>query len=292
VNNYVLISAVKDEGKFIEETFASVINQILLPSRWIIVDDNSCDNTYNILMRLSKGFGWIQLYKLCSDRTRTFSSQVFAQMYGVRKLIDRNFDFIGFLDGDLRLPADYYEKMIVEMNDNSKVGIIGGAVEDVFSKIGARIRRGSEDYHVAGGVQFFRKECFFQIDGYKTIPLGGQDTVAEIEAMKLGWKVKTVSTVKAEHLKMPLNQKNMILRSNYVFSRHAYNLGYSKTYFFLYALRRIFEKPSMIDFMLRISFFLIIELVGPDRPIAVDLVKEIQKIQKDRIINFAKKFTV
>jgi poly-beta-1,6-N-acetyl-D-glucosamine synthase len=43
--HYVIISPVKDEGRFVERTLESVASQTIRPQQWIIVDDGSADET-------------------------------------------------------------------------------------------------------------------------------------------------------------------------------------------------------------------------------------------------------
>jgi len=39
-----------------------------------------------------------------------------------------NFDFIGFLDADIRIAATYYERLINLMGSDSRLGLGGGTV--------------------------------------------------------------------------------------------------------------------------------------------------------------------
>ena len=46
---YVLITAAYNEAEYIEKTILSVVNQIIKPAEWIIVDDGSTDDTADIV---------------------------------------------------------------------------------------------------------------------------------------------------------------------------------------------------------------------------------------------------
>ena len=45
---YVLITPARNEEAFIEKTIESVINQTVLPAKWVIVNDGSTDTTGTI----------------------------------------------------------------------------------------------------------------------------------------------------------------------------------------------------------------------------------------------------
>ena len=48
---YVLVTPARNEQAFIEKTIESMIQQTLLPLKWVIVDDGSTDNTREIVGR-------------------------------------------------------------------------------------------------------------------------------------------------------------------------------------------------------------------------------------------------
>ena len=58
---YVVISPVRNEEKFIENTITCMISQTLRPQRWIIVDDGSSDRTSEIIKKYARSKPWIQL---------------------------------------------------------------------------------------------------------------------------------------------------------------------------------------------------------------------------------------
>ena len=48
---YVIISPVRNEEKKIQETIKSVVSQTIKPIKWVIVNDGSSDNTYEIAQK-------------------------------------------------------------------------------------------------------------------------------------------------------------------------------------------------------------------------------------------------
>ena len=47
--NYVLITPAHNEEAYIEKTLISMLNQTLLPLKWVIVSDGSTDQTDDIV---------------------------------------------------------------------------------------------------------------------------------------------------------------------------------------------------------------------------------------------------
>jgi poly-beta-1,6-N-acetyl-D-glucosamine synthase len=283
METYVLISAVKNEEQFIEETCKSVINQKVLPDEWIIVDDNSNDNTLRIIRKYEKKYKFIKVLQNKKRIKRDFASQVFAQMYGYKNISCEGYSYVGFLDGDLRFSPLYYSTLLKIMMEEKKLGIIGGEVVEVFSVRNRNIRRGSENHHVAGGVQLFRKECFEQVTGYMPIAVGGQDTVAEVKAMMLGWKVRTVRDVTVEHLKSAESESKKNIKANLAYAKQSYYLGYNPIFYALSCIRRIHDSPIMLSFFYKIGFFAIFSIFAYKRPVDRYFIKFIRSIQINKI---------
>jgi len=58
---YVLVTPVKNEAKNLTNVIQSVINQSLKPAIWVIVDDNSCDDTPKIISYFENNVSWIKV---------------------------------------------------------------------------------------------------------------------------------------------------------------------------------------------------------------------------------------
>ena len=53
--NYVLVTAARNEGRFIERTLRSVVAQTRLPLHWVIVDDGSTDDILQLVEEFAEG---------------------------------------------------------------------------------------------------------------------------------------------------------------------------------------------------------------------------------------------
>ncbi|MEZ5194853.1 MAG: glycosyltransferase family A protein [Bacteroidales bacterium] len=74
MGNYIIISPVRNEEKFVEQTINSVISQTIKPHEWIIVNDGSTDSTKEIVQRYTAKYPWIKLVNL-EDRGYYFPGQ-------------------------------------------------------------------------------------------------------------------------------------------------------------------------------------------------------------------------
>ncbi len=187
--SYALISPAHNEEKFIEKTIQSVVNQRLLPKKWLIVENGSTDSTPEIVARYSKLHPWIQLVQVEKPKKRNFSAKANAFNAGVEMLKDLDCDIIGNIDADISFDADFFEFLVARMAEDPRIGVAG----TVFEEEGYHSARDSFEghNHVAGQCQMFRRECLSQIGGYVPHSRGGIDWIAVTTARMIGWKTRS-----------------------------------------------------------------------------------------------------
>ena len=100
--DYVVITPVRNEAKFIKKVLDSMILQTKKPVEWIIVDDGSTDDTPQIVNRYAERYSWIKLVNKQDRGFRQRGKGVIQAFYvGYDTLSTVNYHFIVKLDGDL-----------------------------------------------------------------------------------------------------------------------------------------------------------------------------------------------
>lgn len=243
---YVLISACRNEGDYIEGLIEAIAQQTIKPEVLLIVDDGSTDDTYKHVSAKKKNYTFLQICRMHGSRNRSFASQVYAANYGYEMVKHLDFDYIGFIDADIRVEKKYYDVLIEKFEINPFLGVVGGLVVDKYPDRKDYIRKDCEDFHVAGGVQFFRRACFEEIGGYIPIEGGGQDTIAEVKAMMANWKIKTFSEIEALHLRPDGVKKDSVFKHGIKWGRKFYLIGYHPIFYFGQNLKRVMRKPIIV----------------------------------------------
>jgi glycosyltransferase involved in cell wall biosynthesis len=201
--SYVVVTPVRDEARFIADTLVSMLAQTHRPLRWIIVDDGSTDRTPDILRELTHGVSWVTVVSTGSRERKLGSAEVLAFQRGLAELPpDVHGDFIVKLDGDVRLPADYFERLLDRMSSDTRWGIASGVYCEQAT--GAHADAGWHPirmpaYHAAGASKVVRRQCFEQIGGF--VARKGWDTVDEIRAGLHGWRTGHFDDILFQHLK-------------------------------------------------------------------------------------------
>lgn len=196
--NYYIIIPAHNEADFIGLTLKSLISQTLLPSRIVVVNDNSTDNTAEIVHTFTEKHPWISLVDKKSDAIHLPGSKVIQAFQKGLEVIDANYDIIVKCDADLIFPDNYFETILNHFKSDEKIGMAGGFA--YIEKNGEWILENLTDKdHIRGAFKAYRKECFEQIGGLR--PAMGWDTVDELLCKFYNWKVVTDETLHVKHLK-------------------------------------------------------------------------------------------
>lgn len=241
---YVIITPAHNEEALIENTIGSMIAQTVRPLRWVVVNDDSMDDTGKIVERYAASYDFIRLINVRRSGDRHFGHKVSAFNRGLREVQGLNYQFIGNLDADISLGNDYFERVLHEFRRDSQLGVAGGMV---LSRIGEKFV--SQDValdSVAGAVQLFRRDCFEQIGGYLALPLGGIDSAAEITARMRGWRVRTFPEISVLEHRRTGSSKSGPLGARVREGRRLYSLGYSLLFFCVRCIYRSMEHPRIV----------------------------------------------
>ncbi len=196
---FVLLTAAKNEERYIEHAIRSVVRQTIHPLAWYIVDDGSIDRTAEIIRDYSKTHPFIRLVSREGGQQRSFGAQYRAINMAYELAKDLNFDFIGVQDADIEVESiDYYGQVLEAFSRDPLLGVAGGYI---YERRGGHwlARPANSPDAVAGGIQMFRRACFEQIGGYSPLIFGGEDWLAQIEAKRAGWAVYALPDLTAYH---------------------------------------------------------------------------------------------
>src|SRR5436309_2488016 len=100
LQSYVLITAARDEAKYIQDTIESVLRQTVRPAKWVIVSDGSMDGTDDIVAAYAANHPWIVLVRMPPRRARHFGGKAVAFNAGLAALNGVPYEYIGNLDAD------------------------------------------------------------------------------------------------------------------------------------------------------------------------------------------------
>ena len=162
---YVLISPCRNEAAFMRQTLESVVVQSLTPTKWVIVDDGSTDETPAILADYASRYSWISIITRADRGHRAVGPGVVDAFYTGYQTIDRAaYDFVCKLDLDLLLPPRYFEILIQRMNSDSRIATCSG--KSYIHEKGRLVYERHGDDTSLGMTKFYRMDRFEAIGGF------------------------------------------------------------------------------------------------------------------------------
>lgn len=281
---YVLITPAYNEGRFIGKTIEGVLAQTRLPQRWVIVDDGSTDNTWEIICRHARQAKFIEA---CQRQRRAgdtyYGSNVYAILQGYAKVKDLGFDYLGILDADIILGPRYYEEIFQRFAANPELGIATGTyIEEIGGRwLEALIDRRS----TPKALQVFRRACYEQTGGYVSCPNGGEDTYMEIMARMYGWQTWSFPEIQVIHQKpVGTGDGRSILRAKFRLGMTDYCLATHPLFMMAKCLRRCLkERPYGGAGLARWAGFVYGYVVREQRQILGEARRHVRKEQMTRL---------
>ena len=193
--NYVIVTPVRDEQDFIQHTLDSVVAQTIQPTRWVIVDDGSVDDTAQIVHKYVDKYPWLSLVGLLDRGYRKPGEGVAKVFLAGLERVGTDYDFIVKLDGDLSFAEDYFERLFQQFDKSPRLGIAGGGCYSLRG--GHWVLERVPDDHVRGASKVYRRQCFEDIGGVESV--NGWDTIDELKAQMAGWRTRSFNELQIMH---------------------------------------------------------------------------------------------
>jgi biofilm PGA synthesis N-glycosyltransferase PgaC len=196
----LIISPMRNEAAHVERVARSVAAQTHPPAEWVVVDDGSTDETAAILRRLESQIPFLRVYNRAADPEPVVDRLAVAAAprafnYGLERARVDDWTHVVKLDGDIELPADYFERILERYAEDPELGMAGGNL--VESRGGRMVVDAIPPHHVHGAVKCYTRACFDAIGGVQQRL--GWDTIDETYARLRGYRTRNFLDIVAVH---------------------------------------------------------------------------------------------
>jgi len=280
--DYFIVSAVRNEAEFLEQTLQSVISQTLLPIKWVIVDDGSTDGTGLLAKRFSERYSWIEVVARPDRGFRQAGvgvAEAFYDGFSRGRLLPWN--YVVKLDGDVLLPRSYFEQLMAEFEKDPRLGICSGAIYKLENGILTLDSPNDPEFHVRGAAKMYRRTCWEAIGGIPRVT--GFDCVDNLKARMLGWDTRCISSLKVIHLR-PTGQANGPWRNGLKDGLGANAIGYHPIFLVLKCLRRFVRRGTRINALGQLCGFVMGYFADMPRVQDRALIRYVRRQQLNRLL--------
>ena len=191
---YTVIMAAHNEERYIGTALRSVFSQTLKPDKVIVVLDRCSDKSEDV----AKGFP-VEIIKK-EEKKWVFSYAENLEL--ARRLVKT--PFLAIVDADVELEPDYFERLLLEMDD--KTCCAGGGVVTRCKTFLCRLLRYwektyrfSTDRRPRGCALLVRTSFLEEIGGFADVP--APDTYIQDMGRVRGYSIKIVEGAKAYHIR-------------------------------------------------------------------------------------------
>jgi glycosyltransferase involved in cell wall biosynthesis len=279
--SYVLVTPARNEEAYITKTLESVIQQTVLPKKWVIVSDASTDATDAIVKGYTVKYPWIELIRMPEKRDRSFAAKVGCFRAGFELVKDMNYDIVGNLDADISFDNDYFEFLLDKFESMPDLGVAGTPfIEEGYSSV-ADSYEGEK--HVAGACQLFRRKCFEDVGGYIAIKGGGIDWAAVTTARMKGWVTRSFKEKYFHHYrKLGTGESNRI-KAIFSYGLKDYYLGGHPLWQLFRVVYRSTKRPYLVAGLVLSAGYFWGFLTMRARPISDELMRFHRKEQLEKL---------
>jgi poly-beta-1,6-N-acetyl-D-glucosamine synthase len=214
----LIVSPVRNEGAHIGRVAHAVAAQQLPPARWLVIDDDSSDDTFAQLSELERELPFMELLRapqadaeLAGARDRLSLAREIRNFNVALADVDREaYTHVMKLDGDIELPPEYLGVLMERFASNTALGIAGGVLVEPTSAGGQRAIP-IPDHHVHGALKCWSRACFAAIGGVQERL--GWDTIDQTYARMRGFQTRRFPDLVSVHHR-PLASADGALRGH------------------------------------------------------------------------------
>jgi len=239
---YGVITPARDEAEHLPRLAASLAAQTVRPSRWVVVENGSEDDTLGVARRLATELDWLRVVS-CepSSRAARGAPVVHAFHAGIDAL-DLPVDVVAKVDADVSFGQDYFERLLAAFAREPKLGLASGTCYDRLA--GESKERLVTGNHVWGAARAYRWDCLRDV-----LPLEAQmgwDGIDVVKAQTHGWRTATFRELPFHHYRREGTRDGSRWSAWLAQGQAARYMRYRPSYLVLRSLHRAFREPAAL----------------------------------------------
>ena len=241
----LLITPARNEARHIEKTIRSMVTQNVHPTKWVIVNDGSTDETPQIIDKYTSQYPWIERLDMPARRDRNFGAKANSFNTACKVAGCMQYDVVGNIDADISFEPDFLEFLLSKIAEDPALGVAGTPFLEEGGYDSATDSFEGENY-VSGQCQLFRRKCLEEVGGYVPNKAGGIDWIAVMTARMKGWKTRSFREKRFFHHRVLGTADRGPLKAFYSYGQKDYYLGGSVVWELFRVTYRTVKQPLLV----------------------------------------------
>jgi glycosyltransferase involved in cell wall biosynthesis len=239
LNEYALITPVRNEESMLPSAAECILRQTMRPVIWVIIDGRSSDNSLQIAENLAASYPWIFVKKQeqfsQSEGHINFSlavSEAYQYALEIASRKEINYTFVGKLDADQIIPANFFEYLSKKCEEDPKLGAVSCqsyTYEHSFNgTLGIIPPDLKPDKCPEGELpdkRLYRKEALDAIGGFPPTKYS-PDSVILAKLYMHGWKIRQFPDINFFNIRKDSGIERNYWKSSLQFGKSRYYVGY------------------------------------------------------------------
>lgn len=230
--SYSVVTPARNEADNLRRLAASMDAQTARPTTWLIVDNGSTDDTFDVARQLAAERPWARAVFAEGESAPTRGGPVArAFSAGVEQLGEEP-DIVVKVDADVSFEEDYFERLLERFSADPALGIAGGTCYELED--GEWKPRFATGNRVRGAQRAYRWRCYLDVIPLENRP--GWDGIDEMRAAARGWRSTSYADLAFFHHRILGKRDQSRWRRLFDVGRAAHYTGYRPSYLLLRSL--------------------------------------------------------
>lgn len=237
---YSVVTAARNEAANLSRLAECLLGQDVPPGEWVIVDDNSTDDTGAVARELEARDARIRVVSLTAERTETRGAPVARAFQTGLRALRAPADVVVKLDADLSFDADYFAVLLAAFEADPSLGMASGSCYELQAD-GRWEQRQVTGASVWGASRAYRWACLHDV-----LPLEEfmcWDGIDQIKANMHGWATRTLTDLPFRHHRREGERDGSRKRAWQAQGHAAHYMGYRWWYLLFRALHHARSEP-------------------------------------------------
>ncbi len=203
---YALLTLFRDEERTLQMVIDAIDAQVVRPSQWLLLDDDSSDDSSRIAVDYTSSSRFASYMRLSPSSNEPYLriSRGIAEGWNgfVNRVRPSTPPYWGVLDADISVEPSYFATLASHLDSHSRVAATSGDL--LLSTPDGDLLEDTSPPRPRGGARLMRVEALNEIGGPPVVP--SWDAAIDVKFELHGWTVDRNRQVRGRHLR-PTNTR-------------------------------------------------------------------------------------